>query len=156
MRRKEREITDHELIGKIIADCHCIRLGFYDEGNVYIVPLNFGHIEKEDKHIFYFHGAKEGRKIDLIAKNEPVGFEMDTHYKVNEGPTACNYSARYRSIIGSVMVSFVEDVKEKEEGLQLLMKHNTGKGDWEFTEKMVQSVCVFKLEVTELSCKEHK
>ena len=36
------------------------------------------------------------------------------------------------------------------------MKHNTGKTEWQFNEKMVNSVCVFKLEVEELACKEHE
>jgi len=35
------------------------------------------------------------------------------------------------------------------------MKHNTGNMDWEFSDKMLDTVCVFKLEVTEISCKEH-
>ena len=42
MRRQERETKDREAIARIITSCACMRLGFQDNGQVYIVPLNFG------------------------------------------------------------------------------------------------------------------
>ena len=36
-----------------------------------------------------------------------------------------------------------------------LMKHNTGKAEWEFDERMLKAVCVFKLVVEDISCKNH-
>ena len=68
MRRKDREVTDFMQIENIISRCTCCRIGFYDDGEVYIVPLNFGYEAKGDTYILYFHAAKEGRKIDLIKK----------------------------------------------------------------------------------------
>ena len=68
MRRKDREVTDAGKIREAIEASHCCRLGFYDEGEVYIVPMNFGYTEEEEKRIFYFHSAKEGRKVDLISR----------------------------------------------------------------------------------------
>lgn len=155
MRRKDREITGNEKINEIISNCHCCRLGFYDGGEVYIVPLNFGYTEKDSSRTFYFHGAKEGRKIDLISKTHSAGFELDTNYKLNEGETACQYSARFQSIIGTGRVAFVEDPAEKKAALQAIMIHNTGKDRWDFSDAMLNSICVFKLEVEEISCKEH-
>lgn len=156
MRRKDRKITDLMKIENIISRCTCCRIGFHDDGEVYIVPLSFGYETKGDTCIFYFHGAKEGRKIDLIKKNPIVGFEMDTNYAVNEADLACGYSARFQSIIGNGVVSIVSEIKEKKLGLSLLMKHNTGKQNWDFDEKMVSAATVFKLEVTKMSCKEHE
>ena len=75
MRRTDREITDAEKITQIIQTCHCCRLGFCDNGAVYIVPLNFGYAEENGKRVFYFHSAKSGRKLDLIAGTPSVGFE---------------------------------------------------------------------------------
>ena len=68
MRRKDREVTDNYEINKIINSCQIIRLAFADGVAPYIVPLNFGFEEKDVKRTFYFHGAKEGRKLDLIKK----------------------------------------------------------------------------------------
>lgn len=158
MRRKDREITDPEQIYDMIQRCTCCRIGFNDDGEVYIVPLNFGFEVKDDQYVFYFHGAKEGRKLGLIQKNPQVGFELDTDhavYSLHEDAAACHYTARFQSIIGNGTVSIVSDPEEKMHGLTLLMEHNTGKTEWHFDEKMLHAVAVFKLEVTSLSCKQH-
>ena len=159
MRRKDREITDPSKIENIISRCSCCRIGFNDGGEVYIVPLNFGYVINGDTYTFYFHGAKQGRKIELISKNPNVGFEMDTDlavYNLNDPNVACNYTARFQSVIGSGIVSMVSDPREKMLGLSLIMRHNTGKQEWDFDEKMINAVAVFKLEVTKISCKEHQ
>lgn len=158
MRRKDREVTDPTRIADIINRCTCIRIGFQDDGEVYIVPLNFGYAVKDEAYVFYFHGAKEGRKMDLTRKSPRVGFEMDTDlavYALNDSDIACSYTARFQSIIGNGTVSMVSDIEEKKLGLSLLMEHNTGKKEWNFDEKMVDAAAVFKLEVTKMSCKEH-
>lgn len=155
MRRKDREVTDQERIEDIIRRCNCCRIGFYDNGEVYIVPLNFGYEKKDDTYVFYFHGAKEGRKLELMKKNPDVGFEMDTDCTISTAEIACNYSAYFHSIIGNGILSIVSETEEKKFGLSLLMEHNTGKWEWDFTEKMLESVAVFKLTVYKMSCKEH-
>lgn len=154
LRRKDREITEHEKIKEIILSCDCCRLGFCDKGKVYIVPLNFGYSQTENNRTFYFHGAKEGRKIDLIIENKYAGFELDTNYQIRESSIACNFSARYQSVIGNGNVAIIEDIEEKKKALQYIMKHNSGKDDWHFNEEMLNEVCVFKLDVMEIACKE--
>ena len=156
MRRKDREVTDVAKIADIIDKCMCIRVGFNDDGEVYIVPMNYGYEKKDDTYVFYFHGAREGRKYDVIQKNPEVGFEMDRNYALVEAKAACGHSALYQSIIGNGIVSMVTDLEEKKYGLSLLMEHNAGEREWSFDERMVNAVTVFKLEVTKISCKEHK
>ena len=155
MRRSDREIVDSGKMDEIISRCHCCRLGFYDGEEVYIVSLNFGFCRQERNRHFYFHSAKEGRKIELITKAPKVSFELDTGYALQPGETACQHSARYQSVMGVGRVSLVEDAREKEAALQLIMQHNTGKGDWAFSPAMLDCVCVFQLEVEKISCKEH-
>lgn len=159
MRRKDREIIDRRAVIDIIDGCTCCRLGFCDGDEVYIVPLNFGFEYDETRIVFYFHGAKEGRKIDLIAKNPRVGFEMDSEHRVyakTNGGTACDYTACFKSVIGTGKVSMVDDPEEKRHGLLLLMKHATQKSEWIFDDKKLSAVAVFKLEVEKLSCKQHE
>lgn len=156
MRRKDKEVTDHEKIESIISRCTCCRIGFQDGEEVYIVPLSFGYKVKDHAYTFYFHGAKQGRKMDIISKNPVVGFEMDTNYVLNEADLACGYSARFQSIIGNGIVRIVSEIDEKRLGLSLLMEHYTGKQNWDFDEKLFHTAAVFKLEVTNMSCKEHK
>ena len=105
------------------------------------------------------NGASKGRKVDLIQKCPDVGFEMETNcevYSLSETDIACDYTARFQSIIGNGVVKTVTEYEEKMRGLMLLMKHNAGKREWNFGEKMMGVVTVFKLEVTKMSCKEHK
>ena len=155
MRRKDREVTDPGKIDAIIADCTCCRLAFCDGGRPYIVPLSFGFAWEDGRRVFYFHSAKEGRKIDLIRAGGVVGFELDTNYKLNEGDRACKYSARFQSVIGTGTVSFVEDLAAKKAALECIMVHLTGRNGWDFPDSAVEATCVFRLEAEELSCKEH-
>lgn len=157
MRRKDREVLDEVKIDKFIRNCDCCRIGFYDKENneVYIVPLNFGYSHVDNKRVFYFHGAKEGRKIELISKTKKVSFEMDSNHELIVGKMACNYSERYQSVMGTGLISFVEDKDEKIAALNEIMFQSTGKKDWDFSEPMLNGVAVFKIEVTSLSCKEH-
>ena len=149
-------MTDHGRIADVIRRCTCCRIGFYDDGEVYIVPLSFGYTISGDTYVFYFHGAKEGRKIDLISKSPNVGFEMDTDHALNEADTACGYSARFQSIIGNGVMSAVSDTDEKKLGLSLIMEHYTGKRAWDYDETWLGVTSVFKLLVTKMSCKEHQ
>lgn len=156
MRRKDREIVDENRIAKIISQCHCCRLAFCNDGGPYIVPLNFGFEQQGKQFVFYFHSAQEGRKIELIRQGNPVGFELDTNYQLKEAKNACGYTAKFQSVIGTGTIEFITDLKDKAYALNQLMFHSTGKKDWEFSEKNLNSVTVFKLMVKELSCKEHE
>ena len=129
MRRTERDITDLNKIKEIIENNQCCRLGFID------------------------HGAKVGKKIDLIKQNNHVGFEIDNNQLV-EGKTSCQYSMKYQSIIGNGHIELIEDNEEKKLGLQLIMK-NVAHQNVTFNDQMVSSVAVMKLTVDTLSCKEH-
>lgn len=155
MRRKDREVTDLNVINEIIGGVDHFRIGFYDAGKVYIVPLHFGtEVLADGKRVFYAHGALEGRKIDLARQGGSVGFELDRNYALLEASTACAHSARFQSVIGNGIVSLVEELEEKEHALSLIMKQATGK-DWTFPEGAIRQVAVIKVEVTNLSCKEH-
>lgn len=156
MRRSDRAVTDPEKIDAIIRDCDCCRLAFATEGAPYIVPLNFGYVHEGEKRAFYFHGAREGRKLDLIRNAPTVGFELDTNHLLHPGDVGCSYSFRFQSVIGTGRVALVEDAAEKRRGLSLILQHYSGKANWDFPEKMLRAVAVWKLEVTELSCKEHE
>lgn len=67
MRRADREVYDNEAIKWFISQERVIRVGFYDNGEIYIVPVNYGFAENEGEWIFYFHGANSGRKFDYEA-----------------------------------------------------------------------------------------
>ena len=157
MRRKDREVTDQEEIQKIFDDCKVCRIGIVDEDGPYIVPMNYGYVKEEGKVILYFHGAREGKKINLIRKNPNVGIELDYKHELVEGKLACQYSYYYASIIGKGTASIIDNPKEKLKALNVIMRHQTGKNFDEFQKnpKLEKAVAIIRVELNEYSCKRH-
>ena len=155
MRRQDRAITDPAKILGVIDACPYCHLGFSDQGKPYVVPVNFGHALEEGRHVFYFHGAFEGRKIDLIRETGWACIQMEEGYRLNRSDRACGHSAAFRSVFAEGPVSFVEEPEAKRAALSLIMAHAAGSGDWAFPEAAVQGVCVCKLEARSLTCKGH-
>lgn len=155
MRRKDREVVDFEQIYSIMEQCDCCRLGLNEEGGAYILPLNFGLSREEKAITLYFHGANTGKKLDLIRQKPEAGFEMDTGHGLLEGESACQYSFFYRSVIGKGRVSIVEDPGEKIRGLEAIMEHYSPGRQWDFPAAALERIAVIRLEVTQLTCKEH-
>lgn len=153
MRRKDRQVTDQVEIYKILDECDACRVGFCDEGQVYIVPLNFGYEETNGKLTFYFHSAGEGRKVELFCKNGSVGFEMDCAHRLVQAEKACGYTEMYKSIIGTGRTYEVPE-EEKLAAMKTVLAHYTD-AELEFDPAMMARVRLFALEVEELSCKVH-
>lgn len=153
MRRNDREITDKEKIEAFIAGEQILRVAFYDEGEIYIVPVSYGYICEKGSYTFYFHGAKAGRKYGLAKASPLVGFEIDGNYKLIEGETACRYSASFQSVIGTGRLSLVEDRKERTAGLDLIMKQVSGKKGFTYDENTLEATAVFRLRAEKLTCK---
>lgn len=153
MRRNDREISDKDEIVKFISEQQIIRVGFADDGEVYIVPVNYGFEVCGDDFVFYFHGAKAGRKFELAKKSPDVGFEIDGGYQLIPSETACGHSAHFKSVIGNGRLVLIEDNDEKIHALDRIMVQVSGKCGWEFSEKMLDGTAVFRLEVKELTCK---
>ena len=156
MRRKDREITDEAQIDEIIRRCECCRLGFNSSEGAYIVPLSFGYENHGGLRYFYFHSAAEGRKIDLIGQGGNVGFELDCGYVLHTADTACGYTAAFSSVIGTGLVELLTSAEDKLYGLERLMEHTAGLTECSFSPEMLAQVCVFRLKVTEISCKVHQ
>lgn len=152
MRRKDREITDENRVAEFIAKEQILRIAFYDAGDIYIVPVNYGY-SFDGQYTFYFHGAKAGRKYELARKTPSVGFEIDGNYSLLEGEIACDFSAAFQSVVGTGNLSLIEDNTEKIKGLNAIMKQTTSEAEWHYSDEMLEAVAVFRLDVDKLSCK---
>lgn len=154
MRRKDREITDSAQIQEILNKCTHCHMGLYDGEEVYIVPMNFGWTEENGSYTLFFHCAGEGRKLDILRQNPKAGFQMDTDFELRTADSACDYSARFASIVGTGTVEFLTDPADKRTGLAAIMDHTAGeKREWTFPEPSVNRVTVLRLTVEKLSCK---
>ncbi len=152
MTRREREVTDISEKLAILDKCKVLHLGLVDGDEPYVVPMNYGYVYEDEKLTLYLHGAKRGRKIDLMQKNPKVFFEMDCDITPFEGEIACQYGITYASIMGKGIAEIVEDVEEKKKGMSVLMKTQTGK-DFEFEDKMVAFVNVIKITASSFTAK---
>ena len=152
MRKREREITDTLEIRSILDSCKILHLGLSDDGQPYVVPLNFVYILENDMLVLYLHGATEGYKYEIIRKNPKVSFAMECDAIPFEGKVACQYGMSYRSIMGMGKAEIVTDTQEKQLGMSILMKSQTGK-DFTFNEKLVSIVNVIKITAENYSAK---
>ena len=151
MRRKDREITDQNELNRIMKDNYVCRIAFYDEEYPYILPLNYGLYCNEGEVALILHGAKQGKKIDLIKKNNKVSFEIDKVGELITGPDHCSYSSKYESVIGQGEIEIIEEA-DKVELLNYFMRqyHNQ---ELSFKEGALQATCVMKLKVNSLTGK---
>lgn len=150
--RREREVTDINDILGILDRAKIVHVGMIDEGRPYVVPMNYGYVFENGELALYLHGAKEGRKIDIIRKKPNVFIEIDTDIEPFEGNIACKYGLSYSSVMGEGVAKLIEDVEQKKKGLSVLMKTQTNK-DFKFTDKMVSIVSVIKIEVSKFTAK---
>ncbi len=152
MTRRERQVTDINKILEILDKAKVVRLGLVDGDEAYVVPMNYGYTYENDKLTLYLHGARRGKKIDLMKANPKVFFEMDCDIVPFEGEVACKYGITYSSIMGKGRAEILENPEEKMQALTYLMKTQTGK-DFEFNEKLVSVVAVIRIDVTEFTAK---
>ncbi len=154
MRRKDREITDPIVIEAVLRKARVMHLGLSDEGAPYVVPMHYGYTFEDGKLKIFAHGAKEGRKYDILAKNNRVCVEIDTDEELvpSTDGTACAWGAKFASIIAFGTARVLEDIDEKREGLLTLMKTQTGQ-DYEMPDASVARVNVLRIDVETYSCK---
>ena len=150
--RREREVTDIcEILG-ILDRAKIVHVGMIDGERPYIVPMNYGYTMENGKLTLYLHGAKEGRKLDILRQNPKVFIEIDTDIVPFEGITACHYGVGYSSVMGEGIAELVEDAEGKKQALSILMKTQTGK-DFTFDDRMVSVVTCIKICVTDFTAK---
>ena len=152
MTRREREVTDINKILEILDKSKVVRIGLVDGDEAYVVPMNYGYTYENEKLTLYLHGARRGKKIDLMRANPKVFFEMDCDIVPFEGEVACKYGITYSSIMGKGKATILEDPEEKMQALTYLMKTQTGK-DFEFNEKLVSVVAVIRIDVSDFTAK---
>jgi nitroimidazol reductase NimA-like FMN-containing flavoprotein (pyridoxamine 5'-phosphate oxidase superfamily) len=88
-------------------------------GQPYITPLNY--LYRNGK--IFFHSKLAGRKLDNIAENSRVCFEVSETVKLtvnNDRPCAC--STRYSSVLAFGTARVIDDESEKAAVLNLLVQ----------------------------------
>lgn len=151
MRRSDREVSVVGDVEDIINNSDVCRIALADNNIPYIVTMNFGYISSPGK--LYFHCANEGKKLEMIRKNNYVCFEMDTDHLITKGEKGCDWGMKFSSVIGFGNIFIVEDKEEKMLGLNSIMSHYGGSGPYNYNENVFNSTTVLRLEIAEMSGK---
>lgn len=151
MRRKDREITDFNEIINIIKKCDSCVIALNDDGYPYIVPMNFGMSIEDEQLYLYFHCANEGKKLDLIRKDNRATFEMDCEHNIILYEERMSCTMGYASVIGHGIFEFVDEEK-KRDALKTLMRQYHSE-DFIFSTKLLPATTVLRLKVLDMTGK---
>ncbi len=152
MRRKDKEIYDIDLIKKILNEARIIRIAMCDGNEPYLVAMNFVYMDGS----LYMHSAMEGRKIDVLMKNNRVAFQTDIGVELFVEEKACNFSMKYMSIVGIGRAYLINDRDVKINALNGIMEKYTGKAVFEYAESLIEKTLIVKIEIDSLSGKKSK
>ena len=153
MRKSDKQIKDTNVISDLLNTCHVGRLGTVGiDGHPMIKPLNFAFSAGR----IYFHTAKEGEKIEHIARDSRVCFEVDLPIAfVKGGENPCRAEYLYRSVIIRGRAHMVENRDEQIFGLRCLMQKYQPEGGYgDFSEEKLRITGVVRIDIEEMTGKE--
>ncbi len=148
MRRSDKEIKDRRELESIIKSAGVCHLGLSDNDTPYVVPVNFGYRDNQ----LYFHSATQGKKIDILKRNNRVCFELDTGHELVKSEIPCTWGMKYRSVIGFGRAFFVEEPGEKKRVLNAIMEHYAG-NSYDFSRDQLEKVVVIRIEIDSMTGK---
>lgn len=151
MRRSDREIKEFDEMIQIIKKCDVCRIAMNDGEFPYLVPLNFGLDIQDGQVYLYFHGALEGKKMDVLRKNNKVTFEMDCNHNFIFYDDRMSCTMGYESIIGHGIMEFLKE-EQKFDALKVLMRQYHEE-DFKFNTDMMKVTSVFRLKVLDMTGK---
>jgi nitroimidazol reductase NimA-like FMN-containing flavoprotein (pyridoxamine 5'-phosphate oxidase superfamily) len=154
MRKKDRELTDRADLLSVLEKADVCHLAMSDGNVPYLVTMNFG-LNHGQNLILYFHCAQEGKKIDILKRNNLVCFAADIDHELflSEEGTSCGCSMRFRSVAGMGRISFINERTEKLEALKAIMQHYTQVTDPIFDEEKIERTTILRLDVEQIAGK---
>jgi nitroimidazol reductase NimA-like FMN-containing flavoprotein (pyridoxamine 5'-phosphate oxidase superfamily) len=150
MRRLDKEIKDEAVIREILEKSDLCRLGFVDNDEAYIVPVNYAC----EGITIYFHSAPAGRKIELMKKNNRVSFEIEHTAEIITGELPCSFTSRYRSVMGRGILSIENDPALKKQAMDLIMQKYGAEIELNYDEKVFSRMIIIKLQIQSLTGKQ--
>lgn len=144
LRRPEKEIKDKAEVERILKEAEVGRLGTSSDGQPYVVPLSYVYHDGK----IIFHGAKAGKKMENIARNPRVCFEVDSS-EIIPADDPCAFTYRYKSVIANGTARLLEKPQEKAEAMRLLVeKYAPGKGSQMTEERLAAYDNLAMVEIT--------
>ena len=116
LRRKEKAIENTDELVHILESCKYITVAMCQDNEPYLVTLSHGY--DRVRNCLYFHCAKDGKKIDILNKNNLVWGQalLDNGYVQG----ACDHLYATAQFRGRVV--FLDDFEEKKYALEIMIK----------------------------------
>ena len=149
MRRQDREIKDYSVILDIIHSLPIGHLAMNDAGKPYGVTMNYiSGLDADRNAVLYFHGAKEGRKAEILSRDPHVYFfaERDDGPKVIVRPNGMrSVTNLYVSVAGEGVMEPVEEPGEKRRVLLAMANAFSDEPFDSLPDAVVEMTAVWKL-----------
>ena len=154
IRRKEKAITDENIMKKILSDVAYVTIALCKDNQPYLVSLSHGY--DPDKNCIYFHCASEGKKIDYLKENNVVWGQAIIDKGYIQG--SCDHLYATTQFKGKV--TFVNDFEEKKEIL-INMVHKLDDNpdvliEKQLTQQSISKITIGRIDIEYMSGKEAK
>jgi nitroimidazol reductase NimA-like FMN-containing flavoprotein (pyridoxamine 5'-phosphate oxidase superfamily) len=116
MRRRDKEITDVEVLKKILKSTEYVTVAMSMDNQPYLVSLSHGY--DENRNCIYFHCAQEGKKLDFLKENNTIFGQALLDYDYIQGE--CNHN--FASVHFKGKVTFITDPNEKLRAIQTMIR----------------------------------
>ncbi|MGW9103259.1 pyridoxamine 5'-phosphate oxidase family protein [Priestia megaterium] len=117
IRYNQRTCMNERKINDFLSKAQTVFLGLVDQTTPYVIPLNFVW----DQECFFFHGAAEGRKIDIIHKNPNACFTISENYGTMVNPIPAKTDTAYMSVMAEGRIEVVTDLDEATAAMQAML-----------------------------------
>jgi nitroimidazol reductase NimA-like FMN-containing flavoprotein (pyridoxamine 5'-phosphate oxidase superfamily) len=149
MRRQDREITDTQFIDKVLNDSIYGNLGLCDDGEPYVIPMNYAWSDNK----IWLHSANEGRKLNIIRVNPKVCFQVSSGTELVVAEKPCDYGMVYSSVIILGIATIIEEYEEKSVALEKIMRHFSKNVLHKFTQEEANRVTIISIKPDKITCK---
>lgn len=150
MRRKRQELSSDEVRAILESGTSGVLALAGDDDYPYALPISYVYADGK----LFFHCAKEGHKMDAIARNTKASFCVVGQDKVSPA----EYTTHYQSVIAFGKISvIVDDVQKLCAIRKLADKYCAGEGE-AHTERAIakewKALCLLEMEIEHITGKE--
>jgi nitroimidazol reductase NimA-like FMN-containing flavoprotein (pyridoxamine 5'-phosphate oxidase superfamily) len=150
MLKKDREITDSSEMESILKRGEIVTVAMCHGDQPYLLPFNYGFLNG----LIYIHSARKGFKLEVLAKNPKVSFNVVTGIQLLPAEQPKDCSVAYKSVVGFGQARIVNDPGEKLAALEAIMTQYYPKNDsWQYPEKVVKACTVWCIGIEHMTGK---
>jgi len=89
-----------------------------------------------------------------LKQNPEVCFEVEDSVEILAGDQACDWTTRYRSVVGYGEVEILSDEASKQQGLEVIMAQHGAPELIEFNSKNLGRMVILKIRITSMTGKQ--